>query len=977
MDKIELSYLTNPEVIGINLLDEHSSHHFFVDGKETIYSLNGKWKFYRSSGWIDELLDHDSLVYKDIDLPKSAEIDVPEDLIYTNMDYPWEGKETLKDGEVNLLRDPVNVFKKTFSLPKNFKGEKYLLHFEGFETALYVYLNGHFVGYSTRLYVDSEFDITPYLEEKNELVIYNFRYSASSWLLDQDYWKLSGIFRNISVISQPKLHLEDVDVKTDLINNFKDGVISIKGKTTANGKAQISLCKSDKTLLNEEIEIKSNSFSFEKEIKNILGWSAEKPNLYWLTITCKDVDGNEETSSLEVGFSHQEVIDGCVYWNGQPLLIKGVNRHEVDCYRGHNVPLDSLLFDLELLKKNNVNAIRTCHYPNDKAFYEWANRIGFYVMDECCIEGHSRMNEATTRKDPSLLLPGSNPRWTKIALDRASSMYERDKNNVCIFSWSLGNESGGGNNMAEMAKYFHSVDKKRLVHYEPEWYSPELSEHVDVRSYMYWQPKPLEDYIVENPKKPVIECEFEHAMGNSNGNFDEYMTIFRKYHNALGGFIWDYIDQGLYVNGDKKHLLYGGDSNDVPNDLNFNCNGVIYSDRKDANRSSKLRTVNEVYSPLQITFKNDIAHLELDSGFFLPKDFVLEQQDYVNGLLVSKKKIKWNGEKEIALENLELEDEHIRKIRVYNKVNGSEVIFDERKEFSYLPKEENKEMQINKEAVRYLGSRDENVLFLFSRSGLGTGLVGIEVDSKQILAMPARLTFYRPITDNDRGNLFAVYSSLYMGISKWNGPIGIEEKDNEITFNYLVGGFGAKASVAYTYGHGRYIDVEIKYFGAPNMPSLPCFGLSFPLKKEFSVFNYYGLGPLDSYKDRLQGENLALYSSNVKDELSPYSIPQECGNHEETRFVEVPLNDEYSLFFEALEKPFSFKFLPNDEFEIDNAMHIDELPETRKNHLTIFAAMRGVGGDDSWGAKVHPQYELSGESSYSQKFRISLKKKET
>ncbi len=973
MDKIDLSFLTDPEVIGVNLLDEHSSHHFFVNSKEPIFSLNGKWKFYRSEGWVDELLDYETLSYKEAELPKSAEMDVLEDLIYTNMDYPWEGKENLREGEVNVKRNPVNIFKKTFKIPSNLKGEKYLLRFEGFETAIYVYLNGHFVGYSTRLYVDSEFDITTYLKEENELVIYNFRYSASSWILDQDYWKMSGIFRKISIVALPEIHLEDLDVKTDLVNDFKDGHILIKGTTNSDGAAHISLCKNEKTFLNEPVVIENNHFSFEKEIKNIDGWSAEKPNLYWLTITCINKNGVEETSSMEVGFSHQEVDNGCVKWNGKPLLIKGVNRHEIDCNYGHHVPFESLVFDLELLKKNNVNAIRTCHYPNDKRFYELANRIGFYIMDECCIEGHSRMNEASLKKDPSILLPGSNPKWTKMALDRASSMYERDKNNVCIFSWSLGNESGGGSNMVEMAKFFHSVDKKRLVHYEPEWYSPELTDHVDVRSYMYWKPLDLENFILQNPNKPVIECEFEHAMGNSNGNFDEYMRIFRKYPNAMGGFIWDYIDQGLYVNDDKEHLLYGGDSNDVPNDLNFNCNGIIYSDRKEAYRSSKLRTVNQVYSPLQITFNDGEAILQLEKGEYSPKDFLLKQEDYVNGKLVKSKKILWKGEDKIKLEDFPFEDEHLRKIRVYNKLNHSIVCFDEDNKFAYSPKEES--FMVEKtNSVRYLGVRDDECVFVFSRSGLATGLVGIELLSKQLLAMPARLTFYRPISDNDRGNLFAMYSSIYMGISKWNGPINISETDCGITFNYLVGPMGAKASVTYSFGKGRFIDVEIKYVGVKGMPSLPCFGISFPLKKEFADFNYYGMGPLDSYPDRLEGENLALYSSDVREELLPYSIPQECGNHQETRYVELPINDEYSLFFEALEKPFSFKYLPNDEFEIDDAMHLDELPQTRKNHLTIYAAMRGVGGDDSWGAKVHPQYELDGEATYSQKFRISIKK---
>lgn len=967
MDKIDLSYLSNPEIVGINLLDEHSSHRFFVNGKEPLLSLNGKWDFYRSSGWTDELLDYKTLAFRKCNLPRSAEMEVPEELIYSNSEYAWEGKEDLEPGEVNLKRDPVNVYRKNFSLKQLPKGKKQILRFEGFESAIYVYLNGHLVGYSTRLYVDSEFDLTPYLEEENELVVYNFRWSASSWMLDQDFWRFSGLFRDISIIGIGEIHLEDIDVKTDLVNNFKNGKLSINGSTNNVGVASISLCKGDKTLLNEEIKIEDNSFKLEKEIKNIAPWSAKEPNLYWLTIILKDENGNEETSSLEIGFSHQEIINGTVLWNGIPLLIKGVNRHEIDCHNGRATSLEDLLFDLKLLKKNNVNAIRCCHYPNDRKLYEYANRMGFFVMDECCIESHSRVFEGNY-KDVSKYLPGSNPKWTKIALDRASSMYERDKNNVCIFSWSLGNESGGGNNLGKMADFFHEKDKKRLVHYEPEWFNPELTPYVDMRSYMYLPANKLEEYLISNPSKPVIECEYEHAMGNSCGNFDEYMRVFRKYPNSLGGFIWDYIDQGLYVDG---KLVYGGDMNDVPNDLNFNCNGIVYSERKEGMRVSKMRTVKYMYSPLQITFEEDKIDLSLDS-FYTHKDFVIYLEDYSNGNLISKEKIVWKGEKEINLPKKDIQSEHIRKIRVVNKVTKSEVLFDKPSSFAYQASEIKGEMQYIT-SHKYVGMRDDDLAFIFSKFGLETGLMGIELDGKEILASQARLTFYRPISDNDRGNLFAVKSSLYLGVSKWNAPVEIKDDRNGISLTYNVGDKGAKATITYSFKEGKYVDVEIHYYGVKGMPSLPCFGIDFPLKKNIKNFKFYGKGPLDSYSDRLEGESIGIYESSVENELLPYSIPQECGNHEETRFVELAINDEHSLLIEALDKPFSFKYLPNDEFEIDNANHEDELPASRKNHLTIYAAMRGIGGDDSWGADVHQKYQLSGEENYSLKFRVSVR----
>lgn len=964
MDTLDLSFLSNPEVIGINLLDEHSSHHFYVNGKEPIYSLNGKWDFYRSSGWVDELLDYKTLAFKNINLPISAEMVVPEDLIYTNIEYPWEGKEKVDVGEINLKRDPVNIFRKKFKLPKTFKGEKYLLRFEGFETAIYVYLNGHFVGYSTRLYVDSEFDLTPYLEKENEIVIYNFRYSASSWLLSQDFWKMSGIFRDISIIALPSIHLEDVDVKTDLVNDLKDGAITIKGKVTSSGAANIALCSGDKTYINEDVVIENNSFSLEKTIKNIKAWSAERPNLYWLTITCENKDGIQETSSLEIGFTHQEIHNGSLLFNGKKLLIKGVNRHEIHHLYGRHVPYEDLLFDFKLLKKNNFNAIRCCHYPDDKRFYELANRMGFYIMDECCIESHGTWN--ANLKDPSKWVPGDRPNWKMMALDRASSMYERDKNNPCIFSWSLGNESAGGSNIAAESDYFHSVDKKRVVHYEGEIHDSRLTPYIDIKSFMYRPADKLEEYLIDNPNKPVIECEYEHAMGNSCGNFDEYMRVFRKYPNCVGGFIWDYIDQGVLVDGKWR---YGGDSNDVPNDLNFNCNGIIFSDRKEAYRSPKLAIAKKMYAPLQIQFNDGHAFLSLDSSFYKPSDFKLYLEDLVNGNVANKTKLVWNGEEEIELPTSSFENEHTRRIKVIHE--GITDIFDEPTKFAYAPSKEESPMEFIP-TNRYIGFRNDKVAFIFSKPGLSSGLVGIEKNGKEIISSQVRPTLYRPISDNDRGNFFALYSSIYSGFSKWNVPLEVKIEKSSVICTYFIGNIGAKAQVIYSLGEGPHLDVEIKYFGAKGMPSLPCFGLDIPLKKSFDKATFYGLGPLDTYPDSLDSGNLGVYSFNVDDAILPYSIPQECGHHSNVRYVKLD-NGDATLLIEAMDKPFSFKFLPNDEFEIDNAKHLDELPKTRENHLTIYACMRGIGGDDSWGAKVHPQYELDGEKDYSIKFRLSVK----
>lgn len=982
MDKINLAYLTDPKLFNVNLLESHSSHKYEIEGfKHSSISLDGEWDFLRVQKWNDALLDIGSLKTQKIKVPCSAEVNFPEELMYANTEYPWEGHSDVKIGVVDLEKDPVNVYIRKFS-SEELAGKRKILVFEGFESAIYVYLNGHFVGYSERLYVDSEFDITPYLVDgENTLVVYNFRFSTSSWILDQDFWKMSGIFRSVSIRFEEDPHLVDIDVKTNLDDTYENGLLSVSGKVSGEGEAHLFL---DGGELPEPIKVVDGQFHFEKTIEEVDAWSAEIPCLYELKI---ELVGEEhaETTTMQIGFTREEVVDGQFLFNGKPVKMLGVNRHEFDMHLGRTQTDHDIKFDLENLKKNNVNAIRTCHYPNDKRFYELVNQMGFYVIDECCIESHGAWMEAMVAGDDSMWLPGDREEWRPLVHDRAESMYMRDRNNPCIFAWSLGNESAGGKLFADNADYFHSVDKKRLVHYEGECHAPALLEHLDVKSFMYKKPDELDKYAKAHPDKPVMECEFEHAMGNSCGNFDEYMDVFLNNKNCLGGFIWDYIDQliiGKTKRSDEETTIYGGDQNDRPNCDNFVTDGIVFQDRDNFIPNPKLDIVKNTYCPLQIRFDGDNMLFSLIDPFYEPEDFIVSLKALDNGVeIYHEDNVGWTGEKSIALPKLKHNAElifvaTIRGNAPFNNTNNG--VFDsENSKFAYKASEPKANIKIAN-GFRYMGiANDKGIEYHLNKFGRYAGLDGINVFGEEILRYPPRPTFWRPLTDNDRGNHFGETSYEWLGASKFIEPstteIGFSQKEDgsiEYVSVFNIKG-GAKVNVVYTFAKGDYVDIEMIYKGAKHMPELPCLGLDFQWNKGLEKYEWYGKGPLDTYPDTLIGGTMGVYESNICDSMLPYSVPQACGNRMQTRFVKLPYKGK-AIKIEALDKPFSFSYLPYSEFEIEAAYHMDELPPYRYSHLVIYGAMRGVGGDDSWGAPVHEKYTLSGEKDYSFKLRLSV-----
>lgn len=989
MEQLNLKYLQDPETFAVNLLPSHSDHRFGEkEAKWRLFSLNGKWEFARAQEYDPSLmgyLDANKRMPRKMPVPSSVEPHIPSELNYTNLIYPWDGHTDVDAPEVDMRLNPVNIYRKRFALPKRMREKRIVLRFSGFETAIYVYLNGRFVGYSERLYVDSEFDITPYIQKKNILVVYNFSRASSSWILDQDFWRFSGIFRDVTLIALSRGHIEDVSAKTDLTEDYKRGVLSLSGKVEGEGaKVACSLKWKGKEMLSASVDVKDSRFAFDETIvPSVKPWSPHRPNLYALDLTLLDRNGAAiESATLDIGFTKEEVKDGVWFLNGKRLVIKGVNRHEINMRLGRHTPEEDIDFDVRLLKKFNFNAVRTSHYPNDSHFYGKCDRLGLMVVDECCIESHGRW--ASYNHDPSKWIPGSDPRWEAIALDRAQSMYERDKNHPSIIAWSLGNESAGGSNFIKNVDYFHSVDRKRLVHYEGGNYDEKLDAVLDMHSFMYKKPNDLEAFLQTHKDKPVIECEFAHAMGQSCGNFEEYTHLMERYPHYAGGFVWDYIDQAILVDTDEgPEFFYGGDAGEHPNSKNFNCNGILFADRKEALRSPKLHDIAHWYSPIQIAFAGDGIDIAINDEDYTPKDFKLSYSVLVDGQVAKETAILYAGEKHIALPLFSepLKGEIIRRISA--SFGESSYVIDDGDSVFTPSSKAKKEPAAVHQGASSVGVDGEGYSLFFGLYGHEIGLASAKVRGYEILKGIPRLTFWRPSTDNDRGNGFVHSSKRYFAFSKWARHMATEVNDGPdgskcIRYKYALDETGAEAEVSYAFGLGNCVDVGIRYKGAAGMPSMPCFGIDLPFDANaIGKIEAYGHGPYDTYSDSLGGGSACLYETNARDNLLPYSIPQECGHKMGTRFVELYLRNDDVVRIEAIDHPFSYKLLPFDEFQIEAASHYGELMRTKSDasHLTIYAAMRGIGGDDSWGAPVHEEYEVSGEGEYALSFRLVFEKK--
>ena len=623
----DMKWLDNPEVFKVNQLEPHSDHCYYLDYSDMkkeknplLQSLNGQWEFAYSKNVMERPVDFyketfDASGFDKIMVPGHIELAGYDKIRYINTMYPWEGKEYHRGAysmeatgaEEGMFSEaqynPVGSYIKYFDLDKNMCGKRIHICFEGVEEAMYLWLNGQFIGYAEDSFTPSEFELTPYIKEKgNVLAVQVHKMSTAAFLEDQDFFRFFGIFRNVTLKAIPDVHLEDVWFKPVLNQDNESGRVSVSMKVSATDSQNVTAGfilkdREENILVEKSLQLNKENNHLEGticvDLESVRLWDNHNPYLYHAYVELKAEDGSlAEVIPYDIGFRRIEIIDKVVYLNGKRLVITGVNRHEWNARTGRCIGIEDMKADISCMLRNNINSVRTCHYPDQIPWYYMCDDAGIYVMAETNLESHGSFQKLGAI-EPSCNVPGSIPQWKDAVLERAKNNFETFKNHTSILFWSLGNESYAGDDIEAMNVYFAEKKDGRLVHYESSYYNRAYEDTIsDFETRMYAKPEDVEEYLNNSPKKPYILCEFMHDMGNSMGGLGSYMKLIDKYDMYHGGFIWDFIDQAIMVKDSvtgKDVLRYGGDFDDKPADYEFSANGIVFADRKEKPAMQEVR----------------------------------------------------------------------------------------------------------------------------------------------------------------------------------------------------------------------------------------------------------------------------------------------------------------------------------------------------------------------------------------------------
>ena len=623
----DMKWLDNPEVFKVNQLEPHSDHCYYLDYSDMkkeknplLQSLNGQWEFAYSKNVMERPVDFyketfDASGFDKIMVPGHIELAGYDKIRYINTMYPWEGKEYHRGAysmqatgaEEGMFSEaqynPVGSYIKYFDLDKNMCGKRIHICFEGVEEAMYLWLNGQFIGYAEDSFTPSEFDLTPYIKEKgNVMAVQVHKMSTAAFLEDQDFFRFFGIFRNVTLKAIPDVHLEDVWFKPVLNQDNESGSVSVSMKVSATDSQNVTAGfilkdREENILVEKSLQLNKENNHLEGticvDLESVKLWDNHNPYLYHAYVELKAEDGSlAEVIPYDIGFRRIEIIDKVVYLNGKRLVITGVNRHEWNAKTGRCIGIEDMKADISCMLRNNINSVRTCHYPDQIPWYYMCDDAGIYVMAETNLESHGSFQKLGAI-EPSCNVPGSIPQWRDAVLERAKNNFETFKNHTSILFWSLGNESYAGDDIEAMNVYFAEKKDGRLVHYESSYYNRAYEDTIsDFETRMYAKPEDVEEYLNNSPKKPYILCEFMHDMGNSMGGLGSYMKLIDKYDMYHGGFIWDFIDQAIMVKDSvtgKDVLRYGGDFDDKPADYEFSANGIVFADRKEKPAMQEVR----------------------------------------------------------------------------------------------------------------------------------------------------------------------------------------------------------------------------------------------------------------------------------------------------------------------------------------------------------------------------------------------------
>lgn len=1012
MSNFDSNIIKNPEIFEQNRLAAHSDHVCYknelekIKGKSSLrYDMNGLWKFaYAKNQSLApcgfEAADYDCKNWDEIRVPAHIQMEGYDVPIYTNTTYPWEADESIKPGEVPEIFNPVASYVKYFTIPENMKNKRVCISFQGVESGFALWLNGHYVGYSEDTFDPSDFELTDYIVEgENKLAVRVWKWTSSSWCEDQDFYRFSGIFRDVFLYAVPCAHVEDLSVVPTLNDTFDEGTLSVSIKADGDGIASVKLYelgdlsveKYDRAkLLLEEFDIELRNKEICEgscNVKNPLLWSAEKPNLYEVKIIVKDTHRNEtEFISQLAGFRRFEMVDGLMKLNGKRIVFKGVNRHEFSSITGRVPNRDEVIKDIVTMKKNNINAIRTSHYPDDSMLYKLCDIYGIYMIAENNLESHGTW-EAYNKGyvDLDFVVPKDKPQWREMMLDRANSCYQRDKNHPAILIWSCGNESFGGKTIYEMSQLFRQLDKHRLVHYEGVFSDRSYNDTSDMESQMYTPAAGIEKFLAEHPKKPFICCEYTHAMGNSCGAMHKYTELTDREPRYQGGFIWDYIDQSIYKKDryGKWFLTYGGDFGDRPTDGDFSGNGICYGGEREA--SPKMQEVKFNYQNISVDFDSDYIFTVTNKNLFVNTSvfdaFAILLADgeevYRTKLQISVPPMdRASYEVPVTLKNsmIDVGKEYCIVVSFVLKENtiwekaGYEIAFGQ-----HMIKKPVSEYSCDKSVELVVGNgnilvRGENFKALFSRMNLG--MVSYVYGGVEMLPNTIPLpNFWRTPTNNDSGNMmpqrYAQWkiASMYV-TTRQNQRFAdtsprVEKNDNNIaiTYTYFMP-TTPQSSCEVTYrvfGDGT-IETTLSYDPVKELGDMPEFGMMFKLDADYDTVKWYGLGPQETYEDRQHGGKYGVYENKVADNVAEYLVPQESGNKCRVRYAKVMDKKGRGMLFFGDE--LSFSALPYTPHELENAAHHFELPPVHYTVVRVAKKQMGVGGDDSWGSHTHPEYLL-------------------
>jgi beta-galactosidase len=1012
----------NPQLFQINREKAHATFMTFssiskamdnrIENNEFARKLNGQWKF----NYVGRISERPLDFYQtDFDVSKWEEIPVPGNWElygygfpnYTNVKYPFKMNQPYISDEYS----PVGSYVTDFNIPTSWDGREIYIEFGAVNSSFYLWINGKMVGYSEDSKLPSEFNLTPYVHQgNNKLAVQVFQFSDGSYLEDQDFWRISGIQRDVVLSARPKVHIRDFFVKALLDENYQNGNLNLEVEVMNSSRLLIKgfkccyqLCNSDgDTIVSEEIafDIKKarlDNIVFNALIANVKKWSAEEPNLYSLIISLKDQNNQLiEATCVSVGFRTTEIKGGQLLVNGQPILLKGVNRHEHDARYGHVISEESMIKDIMLMKQFNINAVRTAHYPNDPRWYALCDKYGIYLYDEANIESHGY------HYAPERTL-ANKPEWLSAHVERVSNMVIRDKNHPSIIVWSMGNEAGTGPNFLAAYKAAHQIDGTRPVHYERAERLTEVKErHTDIIGYMYWPIDKLKnEWVGSDPDRPFIWAEYSHAMGNSNGNFQEYWDLIESERQIQGGFIWDWADQGLVKTDEKgnEFYAYGGhfEPEGVHHDGNFCMNGLVDSERiphpglfevKKTYQNIGFKDAGIIEGLVAITNKN--FFIGLDN--YIIRWEIIENGKSIRSGLVNNLSIAPQTEKVIKLNFEDFKPNN--NSEYFLNIYGLNTLQTELIPFGHVLASEqipltgkykpqavdsfNQHLTVQQTGHDFIVNGNDFNLTISKSSG---ALTSYSFNGKQLITAPLKPNFWRAPTDNDYGNKMPSRCKIWKEaidnarLKKINMDSTMDD-EIKIVANIELPTVEGSINIAYTIGSYGNVDVNYEFVANKgDLPEIPRIGMSMQLPKEFNNLSYYGRGPWENYSDRKFSSFIGRYDSKVADQFYGYARPQENGHKTDTRWIR--LSNQTAMGFEviAMETPIEFNALHYstetlDEGEFKTLRRSIDVSEGDFVELHIDHKMMGLGGDNSWGRFPHPPYMLYAGNKYNYSFSL-------